>query len=710
MDARRIEAALPLFYESRPQWPVNVSGPEFEYKAFISYSHQDRRVAAWLHRAIESYRLPRRLSTGPAQRLKPIFRDRDELTTSPDLGDAVRDALRQSEFLIVLCSPAAAASRWVNAEIREFQVMRGISRIVPVIVAGTPHANDPLQACFPEALTSRLDGEGRLTGDGLEPLAADLTTDGRRRTKLKIVSRLLDLKLDQLVQRDHQRHNRRLMAIATASSIGLILTTALAVFALNARDDAQWQRQQAESLIEFMLTDLRGKLEAVGRLDVLDAVGVRAREYYASQSPESLDNEALSRNSRALLLIGEIQNLGGNLDTALSVFSSAYETTGELLKRAPLDNQRRFDHAQSAFWVGYLDWQRGHTDDAYTAFREYEQLANDLVATDPSNPDWQVELGHARRNLGVLLLQQRRNEEAEQAFRASLLSFQRASEQQRDVLDRQLQVGQGHAWLADVMQQDRRFDEALRERQLEREIYQSVLTGDTDNRQFLDKLAVTTRKLGVITLALGDVDSSRSYLTESVQNARQLIQWEPENTLWMEFACSSMLELAALELFEDRNMAGPITREALEIAQELNRRDANVPAWSFDLLTRARIYVAATSRREPASRQLAEVIQDLNDRAAAYPDRSSRWLAVAHTFRARLEEGDSQADWREVISLVSERSDPSIDLQLLLMEALFRTGAVDRARVVAGRLDEAGYHHPRFEALKKQLVSTPEAD
>lgn len=93
------------------------------YRAFICYSQTDREVASELHRRLESYQIPRRLvgvetTVGPVPlRLAPIFRDCDELAASSDIGFELREALRESQFLIVLCSPAAAQSRWVNAEI-----------------------------------------------------------------------------------------------------------------------------------------------------------------------------------------------------------------------------------------------------------------------------------------------------------------------------------------------------------------------------------------------------------------------------------------------------------------------------------------------------------------------------------------------------------------------------------------------------------------
>jgi hypothetical protein len=69
------------------------------YRAFISYSHADARVAAWLHHSLESYRVPQRLRGTPGEygaipeRLTPIFRDREELASAGDLAARVQDSL-----------------------------------------------------------------------------------------------------------------------------------------------------------------------------------------------------------------------------------------------------------------------------------------------------------------------------------------------------------------------------------------------------------------------------------------------------------------------------------------------------------------------------------------------------------------------------------------------------------------------------------------
>ena len=129
----------------------------FRYSAFISYSHADEEWAKWLHKSLETYRLPRRLvgretEFGPVpQRLAPVFRDRDELATATNLGDILTAALEQSACQIVICSRKSAKSRWVNEEIKTFKRLGKSNRIFNdsvfsgqvkdgVLVADSPNA------------------------------------------------------------------------------------------------------------------------------------------------------------------------------------------------------------------------------------------------------------------------------------------------------------------------------------------------------------------------------------------------------------------------------------------------------------------------------------------------------------------------------------------------------------------------------------------
>jgi hypothetical protein len=150
------------------------------YWAFLSYSHDDRHAAARLHRALETYRLPQRLvgrngSVGTAvpERLFPVFRDREELTAGDGIGVAVERALAASRALLVLCSPAAAASRWVDAEIVRFAQLQPGAPILCVLLDGEPLS---ARECLPPALRARF--RAGIGVDDIAPVAVDLRAVG----------------------------------------------------------------------------------------------------------------------------------------------------------------------------------------------------------------------------------------------------------------------------------------------------------------------------------------------------------------------------------------------------------------------------------------------------------------------------------------------------------------------------------------------------
>jgi hypothetical protein len=201
----------------------------FRYRAFISYSRQDRRAAEWIHSGIENYRVPKELvgcaaRDGPVpKRLYPVFRDRDELACVPDLSASIREALEQSAYLIVLCSRSAARSRWVNQEIIQFKKLGRTDRIHALIVDGEPNAESANQECYPRALRFSLASDGQLDeGQPAEPLAADLRPegDGKRNAKLKLLAGLLGIPFNMLRQREViAARRRRFVQQAVAGSI-----------------------------------------------------------------------------------------------------------------------------------------------------------------------------------------------------------------------------------------------------------------------------------------------------------------------------------------------------------------------------------------------------------------------------------------------------------------------------------------------------------
>jgi hypothetical protein len=158
--------------------------------------------------------------------LGPIFRDRDDFSAGHSLTEQTLAALTASRFLIVICSPNAARSFYVNEEIRQFKALGGTARIIPLIVDGAP--GNAERECFAPALRFALDGHAALTDEREEPVAADAGPgrDGKEVAKQKIVAGLLGVGLDEIVrraERARRRRNRVRVGVATAATIIVVL-------------------------------------------------------------------------------------------------------------------------------------------------------------------------------------------------------------------------------------------------------------------------------------------------------------------------------------------------------------------------------------------------------------------------------------------------------------------------------------------------------
>jgi WD40 repeat protein len=225
-----------------------------KYWAFISYSHEDEAVARRLHRRLEAYRLPKGVEPGrtpdglPARRLAPVFRDRDELAAASELGTVLQDALEQSDALLVVCSPAAARSRWVGLEIEAFRALGRDDRIFPFVVAGEPSAETgTVSACFPPALLRAL-GPGKSGSTTVpEPLAADARPgrDGFPLAVLKLVAGLVQVPFDGLRNRESARRTRRLVTLTAFLGLIALALAGLTIWALQNESLAQENAAEA---------------------------------------------------------------------------------------------------------------------------------------------------------------------------------------------------------------------------------------------------------------------------------------------------------------------------------------------------------------------------------------------------------------------------------------------------------------------------------
>ena len=557
------------------------------YYAFLSYSHADEAMAKWLHEKLESFHVPSSIAGQLSEngivpsRLKPIFRDRGELAAATDLGTEIREALAASRFLIVLCSPSAARSRWVNAEVDAFKRFRPDGCVLAAIVDGTPFASDipgrEAEECLPPALRTHYDRRGRPTRKVAEPLAADLrdSGDGRRNGLLKLIAGMTGVGLDDLVQREATRRHRRLALLAAASIAGMAVTSALAITAITARDAARDQRREAEGLVSYMLGDLRAKLEPIGRLDALDGVGSRILSYYEKQDASELTDPALLQRSQALNLMAGVAYLRGNLDQAEGLYRQALAGTGEAVNRAPGDPQRLFDHAQNVFWLGELARKRGDLNRAEAAYRQYKELAGRMVAIAPDNLKWRMEALYADENLGIILRGQRRFDEASRLFQTALKTMEGVAAIDTKNVTYQKEMTNLLGWSADGERDRGALDAAIGFRQRQVATLESYIAGGARDVDLHRRLIVAHQALGILHRERGQLDRSAEHLRKANAEADLLLPIEPNNTMWTSAAAGVRLELART-LLASGNLAEAQQQTSVgcDIVATLRARDA----------------------------------------------------------------------------------------------------------------------------------------
>ena len=197
---------------------------EFHYNAFISYRHAevDSRIAEEVQTQLERYHLPAavRKRTG-IRRIDRIFRDKSELPLTSDLNDDILEALRDADFLILICSPRTKESLWVAKEVETFLGMKGHERILTVIAEGDPEDVVPqiLKEKTVETVTE--DGEKVRAVVPIEPLSTDYRIGIRqaRRIELpRLVAAIVGCRYDELIQRRRQ-YLRRLYAAGAAAAM-----------------------------------------------------------------------------------------------------------------------------------------------------------------------------------------------------------------------------------------------------------------------------------------------------------------------------------------------------------------------------------------------------------------------------------------------------------------------------------------------------------
>ncbi len=619
---------------------ASVATAPHRYRAFVSYSHRDARAAAWWHRSLESYRVPSRLRGSEGEhgilpdRLSPIFRDREDLASAGELGPRIQVALADSDALIVICSPEAARSSWVNEEILAFKRLGRAQRIVALIVDGEPHAGDARE-CFPLALRFDLDQDGQPLGPACEPLAADIRAgkDGKALARLKLISGLLGVSLDTLRQREAARRHRRLLAVTALAVLVMLVTSFLAVQAVLAQRSAERRQKQAEALVDFMLGDLNDKLAEVSRLDILEAVDDKAMDYFQSLPITDVTDQSLVQRAKALEKIGSVRLEQGHLPQAMAAYQAAADLSGPLASAEPANIERQLAHANTLTFIGMSHWTRGDLNQAQFSFTSAQDLLQRARAFAPTDTQLLLQLATLSNNTGHVMEARGDLTGATMQYRSMLADCQKLVGIDANRAEWQGRLGLAHNNLAKMSLLNGDLTAAVAGYRADVAIESALAkVKPMDNSQAETRLFAQAA-LGRTLVLAGDLAGGIAELRGAVAEAKRLRVVEPDSTSFQEdFALYSYQLASALRLQGNSAEAESLVAQSITMLLTMTRKEGGNVSWIREL-AEARIEQSqlsrAAGRSDDARAQVQAALLALEPMLAAQP--LDRALVLATT-------------------------------------------------------------------------------
>ncbi len=478
--------------------------------------------------------------------------------------------------------------------------------------------------------------------------------------------------------------------------------------AVAARQEAERRRGQAEDLIQFMLGDLRERLEPVGRLDALDGVAAKALDYFASIDAGQLTDADLFRRSQALTQIGEVRIAQGDLAAARRSFDEARDLAANVVAREPGNGEWLLGLGAIEFWLGNVHWLEGDLAAAEERFRAYLAAAERLVAIDAGNPEWRMELAYAHTNLGSV-------QNARGDLDAALAHFRLTVDVNREVVRAaptdprwQKELAVSLSWLAEVLFGRGELAEARAQYEASLEALERLATLAPDDTSYRFLLGIGHGKVGSVLESLGRLDEAIREDGLSLSVLSDLEARDPANADWRREAAVSRRRLGAAVTGTDPAAALRHLRIAATTLGELHAADPANTECRLDL-ARARLDLGrglladgkaaqATAEESAALGALAPVAAGADDRPRQLLEGEVR-AALGQALSAAARRGEARATWTQAVAVLTPLATDARDPRVLapLTQALLGLGRRAEAQPLIDRLRASGYRRWDFE-------------
>ncbi len=516
-----------------------------------------------------------------------------------------------------------------------------------------------------------------------------------------------------------QRLRRRRLRVAAivGAFVALLAVLAvvswLAVEAERARREADDRRRQAEDLIGFMLGDLRNRLQAVNRLDVLDAAGNRALAYFDQVPEDQLTGAELALRVAAIQQIGEVRRSQGNLPAALIAFRRAKSLADGLVVRDPKNLEWQAVRLTTADLLGQVLLDQGDVEAALREWRKSLDLSREQLDLHPGNSVFANNLALAHHNVGTLLEFKGDLDGALRHYRQSLYLQRKLAAATPDDPERLGQMAATLAFVSNSLERKGDLAGTLAERRSYLAIQERAATlapADPDRR--FDVAVARGFVAGLLALR-GDLVAAGDLYQRGLALMADLADHDPENTELQRWLGAFHGALGGLEITGGRpDRALPDLQIACGIFSRLVAKDATNRDWPLQLgVCHTRMAQALEkldlTRARAEARDAVKILLPLLTREVDEPTRGL--IAAALVVQGRTESAsgtreEARAAWNQALEVLTPCRRPLTHWKVLApwAQALLELDRIDEARPAVERLEAMGYHGVELEEVVRR--------
>jgi tetratricopeptide (TPR) repeat protein len=663
------------------------------YDAFISYSHaKDKPIANALQSVTQKLGKP-----WYRRRSLRIFRDDTSLSATPGLWPAIEQALGQSRFLLLLASPEAASSPWVDKEVAYWRKHKSAGTVLIALTGGDltwdARANDFAwtgAAPLPPALKGAFEDEPkwvdlRAYRDGANPrdarfaeLAADFAAAIHGMPKEDLLSQEL-------------RQQRRALSLAWSAAGVLLVLAGLAGWqwsvateqkkiALEQRDRAERSLDVATNAANSMVLDLaRAFRDRSGMpADLVRLVLDRARDLQRRLT-DSGETALKLKISEAAVLTELMETLLSLGDTkkAAEFAQQAVFVMDWVAAKDPQNHSVLRNRALTYAKLSRALIQAGQRDKALDAARRSLALSQSLAALSSDSALYQIDIATAHAQIAHLLKLAGNREAAIAASRESVDVAEKLVAKHPDDREWRKALAARLGELGDLLFASGKPDDikaALEVDQRSFELFKQLAVSDSSNTRAQANLAIAHGRNGHVLSASGRREEALADFREAKSIYQTLVASDTGNTEWQHDLAGTLDSLGtALAAMDKQDEAIAEFRAALAINESFAGRDAGNPDWRRNIamayfkIGRALSAQGKNAEAFDAANKALEIRQGLSaldqGNVQWQTDRALSYELIGNVQAALDKHEEALAAFREAVALGEKASakDPNND-------------------------------------------------